>query len=129
MHGKPRHRWERHKLDSKSVLESKRIGLHENRRRVVTGISYQERSTTRLCVITLYVYDYTVVLAETEEDLQEKVNEVNRIGEMFDMKINAKKTKAAFTQRSLSGLTLYQSKVRSDKVCVNALNRIGKPDR
>ena len=34
-----------------------------------------------------------------------------------------------FTQRSLSDLTLDQSKVRSDKVCVNTLfNRIGKPD-
>ena len=38
-------------------------------------------------------------------------------------------TKTVFTQRSLSDLTLYQSKVRSDKVCVNTLNRIGKPDR
>ena len=50
MHGKPRHRWERHKLDKKYVLESNSI--HENRRRVVTGNSHQERSTTRLCVIT-----------------------------------------------------------------------------
>ena len=38
-------------------------------------------------------------------------------------------SKAVFTQRSLSDLTLDQSKVRSDKVCVNTLNRIGKPDR
>ena len=37
--------------------------------------------------------------------------------------------KAVFTQRSLSDLTLDQSKVRSDKVCVNTLNRIGKPGR
>ena len=37
--------------------------------------------------------------------------------------------KAVFAQRSLSDLTLDQSKVRSDKVCVNMLNRIGKPDR
>ena len=41
------------KLDKKSVLESKSI--HENRRRVVTGNSHQERSTTRLCVINLPV--------------------------------------------------------------------------
>ena len=39
------------------------------------------------------------------------------------------KPKAVFTQRSLSDLTLDQSKVRSDKVCVNTLNRIAKPDR
>ena len=38
-------------------------------------------------------------------------------------------SKAVFTKRSLSDLTLDQSKVRSDKVCVNKLNRIGKPDR
>ena len=38
-------------------------------------------------------------------------------------------TKAVFTQRSLSDLTLDQSKVRSDKVCVNTLNRIGTPGR
>ena len=38
-------------------------------------------------------------------------------------------TTAVFTQRSLSDLTLDQSKVRSDNVCVNTLNRIGKPDR
>ena len=53
VYGKPRHRWERHKLDKKSGLESKRT--HENIRRVVTGYSHQKRSTTRLCVITLSV--------------------------------------------------------------------------
>ena len=88
MHGKPKHRWERHKLDKKSVLESK--GLHENRRRVVTRNSHQKRRTTSLCVITLSVggttinnlrsADDTVLQAETEEDLQEILNEVNRIG-------------------------------------------------
>ena len=36
---------------------------------------------------------------------------------------------ALSTQRSLSDLTLDQSKVRSDKVCVNTLNRVGKPGR
>ena len=121
MHGKPRHRWERHKLDKKSVLESESI--HENRRRVVTGNSHQERSTTRLCVITLSVNLYTenifgvintnkgiriggttinnmryaddtVLLAETEEDLQEILNEVKRIGKTFDIKMNAKKIKS-----------------------------------
>ena len=37
--------------------------------------------------------DGTVLLAEPEEDLQEILNEVNRIGKTFDMKMNAKKTK------------------------------------
>ena len=37
--------------------------------------------------------------------------------------------KAEFTQMSLSDLTLDQSKVRSDKVFVNTLNRVGKPGR
>ena len=53
MHEKPRHRCERNKLDKKFVLESKSI--HENRRRVVAGNSHQNRSTRRLCVITLSV--------------------------------------------------------------------------
>ena len=34
--------------------------------------------------------DDTVLLTETEEDLQEILNEVNRIGKTFDMKMNAK---------------------------------------
>ena len=34
--------------------------------------------------------DDTVLLAETEEDLQEILNEVNRIGKMFYMKMNLK---------------------------------------
>ena len=37
--------------------------------------------------------DDTVLLAETEEDLQEILNEVHRIGKTFYMKMNAKKTK------------------------------------
>ena len=36
--------------------------------------------------------DYTVLLAETEEDLQEILNEVNRIGKTFEMNMDAKKT-------------------------------------
>ena len=35
--------------------------------------------------------DDTVLLAETEEDLQEILKEVNRIGKRFDMKMNARK--------------------------------------
>ena len=35
--------------------------------------------------------DDTVLLAETEEDLQEILNEVKRIGKTFDMKMNGKK--------------------------------------
>ena len=37
--------------------------------------------------------------------------------------------KAVFTQRSWTGLTLDQSKVRPDKVCVNTLNRFGRPKK
>ena len=36
--------------------------------------------------------DDTVLLAEIKEDLQEILNEVNRIGKTFDMKMNGKKT-------------------------------------
>ena len=44
-------------------------------------------------------------------------------------RVHSFESKAVFTQRSLSDLTLDQSKVMSDKVCVNTLNRIGKPGR
>ena len=113
MHGKPRHRREIHTLDQKSVLQSKSI--HENRRRAVTGNSHPDdvchHPVCLICtqktylmqintnkgmnigVTTLYNLRYadaTVLLAETEEDLQEILNEVNRIGKTFDVKMNAK---------------------------------------
>ena len=44
-------------------------------------------------IYNLRYADDTVLLAETEEDLQEILNEVNLIGITFDMKMNAKKTK------------------------------------
>ena len=40
-----------------------------------------------------------------------------------------RRAKAVFTQRSLSDLTLDRSKFMSDKVCLNTLNRIGKPKK
>ena len=43
--------------------------------------------------------DDTVLLAETEEDLQEILNEVNSIGKTFDMKMNAKKTKTMLVSK------------------------------
>ena len=36
--------------------------------------------------------DHTVLLAETDEDLQEMMNEVKSIGNTFDVKMNSKKT-------------------------------------
>ena len=50
--------------------------------------------------------DDTVLLAETEEDLQEILNEVNRIGKMFNMKMNGKKTKTTVFDL-ISGLSAY----------------------
>ena len=46
--------------------------------------------------------DDTVLLAETEEDLQEILNEGNRIGKTFDMKMNAKKTKTMLVSKDLT---------------------------
>ena len=46
--------------------------------------------------------DDTVLLAETEEDLQEIWNEVNRIGKTFDMKMNAKKTKTMLVSKDVT---------------------------
>ncbi len=121
MHGKPRHIWERRTLDTtSSVLESKRI--HENRRRFVPEI-HIKRGVRQCCVLSprlfnmytentseaintkkgihiggatinnLLYADNTVLLAETEENLQEMLNELNRIGKTFDINMNAKTTK------------------------------------
>ena len=46
--------------------------------------------------------DDTVLLAETEEDLQEILNEVNRIGKSFDMKMNGKKTKTMLVSKDVN---------------------------
>ena len=46
--------------------------------------------------------DDTVLLAETEPDLQEILNEVNRIGKTFDMKMNAKRTKSMLASKDVS---------------------------
>ena len=46
--------------------------------------------------------DDTVLLAETEEDLQEILNEVNRIGKTFDMKMNAKTTKTMLVSKDVT---------------------------
>ena len=46
--------------------------------------------------------DDTVLPAETEEDLQEILNEVNRIGKTFDMKMNAKKSKTMLVSKDVT---------------------------
>ena len=46
--------------------------------------------------------DDTVLLAETEEDLQEILNEVNRIGKTFDMKMNGKNTKTMLVSKDVT---------------------------
>ena len=46
--------------------------------------------------------DDTVLLAETEEDLQEMLNVVNRIGKTFDMKLNRKKTKTMLVSKDVT---------------------------
>ena len=50
--------------------------------------------------------DDTVLLAETEEDLHQILNEVNRIGKRFDMKMNAKKTKTMSKDVTLTKVSL-----------------------
>ena len=53
-------------------------------------------------ITNLRYADDTVLLAETEEDLQEILNEVIRIGKTFDMKMNAKKTKTMLVSKDLT---------------------------
>ena len=55
--------------------------------------------------------DDTVLVAETEEDLQEIFNEVNRIGKTYDMKMNAKKTKTMLLSKVV---TLTKASLKSD---------------
>ena len=126
---RPRHRWERYKVDKKFVLESKSIQRTED------GLSPEiniKRGLWQGCVlITLSVNMYiknifgamntnkgihiggttihnlryaddTVLLAETEEDLQEILNEANRIGKTFDMKMNGKKTKTMLVSKDVT---------------------------
>ena len=57
--------------------------------------------------------DDTILLAETEEDVQEILNEVNRIGKTFDMKMNAKKTKTMLVSKDLT-LTKISMKIDGD---------------
>ena len=57
----------------------------------------------KICGTTIHKLRYAdVLLAETEEDLQETLNEVNRIGKTFDMKMNAKKTKTMLVSKDVT---------------------------
>ena len=55
----------------------------------------------------------TVLLAETAEDLHEILNEVNRIGKTFDMKMNARKTKTMLVYKDVT-LTKVSAKIDGD---------------
>ena len=57
--------------------------------------------------------DDTVPLAETEEDLQEILNEVNRIGKTFDMTMYTKKTKTMLVSKGVT-LTKVSLKIYGD---------------
>ena len=57
--------------------------------------------------------DDTVLLTETEEDLQEILNEVNHIGKRFDMKMNAKTTKTILVSKDVT-LTKVSVKIDGD---------------
>ena len=66
--------------------------------------------------------DDTVLLAETEEDLQEILNEVNRIGKTLDMKMNAKKTNTMLLSKDLTS-TKVSVKIDGD-ISSNKLTNI-----
>ena len=59
--------------------------------------------------------DDTVLLAETEEDLQEILNEVNRIGKTFNMKMNGKKTKTMLVSKDVTS-TKVSAKIDGDTI-------------
>ena len=53
-------------------------------------------------IYNLRYADDNVLLAETEEDQQEILNEANRIGKTFDMKMNAKKTNTMLVSKDVT---------------------------
>ena len=58
--------------------------------------------------------DDTVLLAETEEDLQEILNDVYRIGKTFDMKMNANKAKTMLVSKNVTLTKVSLTKVSFD---------------
>ena len=71
----------------------------------IWGNEYKQRDTYfigRTTINNLRYADDTVLLAETEEDLQEILNEMNRIGKTFDMKMNGKKTKTMLVSKDVT---------------------------
>ena len=66
-----------------------------------------------ITINNLLYADDTVLLAETEEDQQGILNEVNRIGKTFDMKMNAKKTKTMLVSKDAT-LTKVSLKIDGD---------------
>ena len=71
--------------------------------------------------------DDTVLLAETEEDMQEILNEVNRIGKTFDMKMNAKKTKTMLVSKDVTS-TKVSVKIDGDITSTYFITANGKCD-
>ena len=73
---------------------------------------------TKIGGTTIYKLRYaddTVLLAETEEDPQEILNEVNHIGNMFDVKMNAKKTKIMLVSKDVTS-TKVSLKMDGDNI-------------
>ena len=48
----------------------------------------------------------TVLLAETEQDLQDILDEANRTGKTFDVKMNAKHTKSMLVSKDVNLITV-----------------------
>ena len=75
--------------------------------------------------------DKLLLVRQTLRNLSSLVRQDNVLS-FYKMQVASRETwhsKAVFTQRSLSDLTLDRSKFMSDKVCLNTLNRIAKSDR
>ena len=65
-----------------------------------------------------YAFD-TVLLAETEEGLQEILNEVNCIGKTFDMEMNAKTTKTMLVSKDVTSTKVSVKMVVSSNKLTN----------
>ena len=128
MHGKPRHRWEIHKLDKKSVLESKRI--HENLQQTGCNRKFTPREEYDKAV---YYHIVCIICTQktsleqrmpTKEKLiflfyslkQRKVFKFKKywMKKTFDTKMNANITKTMLVSKDVGTLTNGSLKIDGD---------------
>ena len=70
--------------------------------------------------------DDTVLLADSDENLQNMMNKVNEVGKLYDMKVNAKKTKAMVISRNENKLKVHVKVYGTVVEQVGSFNYLGQ---